>query len=104
MKSKLVVKSGNIATRFDEKSVFSTILGFDPHWDYKNYNEYKSQKIVSLGTMDKIHLNCDVIDGSLVNAWSSPPLFSFLLDKLNGYKVFGRPEIFHYEKINETVS
>ena len=33
MKSKMVVRRGIIAMRFDEKSFFSTILGFKPHWD-----------------------------------------------------------------------
>ena len=32
-KTKLVVKEGIIAIRFDEKSFFSTILGFTPGWD-----------------------------------------------------------------------
>ena len=32
-KTKLVVNSGIIAIRFDEKSFFSTILGFTPGWD-----------------------------------------------------------------------
>ena len=36
MKTKLVVKSGIIAIRFDEKSFFSTVLGFTPGWDYKD--------------------------------------------------------------------
>ena len=44
-KTKLVVRSGIIAIRFDEKSFFSTILGFNPGWDYKHYNQYLSQKI-----------------------------------------------------------
>ena len=38
-KSKLVVRSGIIAIRFDEKSFFSTILGFTADWDYKHYNQ-----------------------------------------------------------------
>ena len=42
-KTKLVVRSGIIAIRFDEKSFFSTILGFTPGWDYKHYNQYLSQ-------------------------------------------------------------
>ena len=42
MKTKLVVKPGIIAIRFDEKSFFSTILGFNPGWDYKHYNEHIS--------------------------------------------------------------
>ena len=38
MKTKLVVKHGTIAIRFDEKSFFNTILGFTPGWEYKHYN------------------------------------------------------------------
>ena len=44
MKTELVVRDGIIARRFDEKSVFNTTLGFTPHWDYKHYIEYISQK------------------------------------------------------------
>ena len=53
MKSKLVVISGIKAIRFDEKSFFNTILGFNPYWNYKDYNEYISQKIVHLSTTKK---------------------------------------------------
>ena len=53
-KTKLVVRSGIIAIRFDEKSFFSTILGFTPGWDYKHYNQYLSQKIVNLSNTNKI--------------------------------------------------
>ena len=42
MKTKLVVKEGIIVIRFDEKSFFSTILGFTTGWDYKHYNKYVS--------------------------------------------------------------
>ena len=56
MKTKLVVRAGIIALRFDEKSFFSAILGFASGWDYKNYNEYTSQKIVNFGSTNKIHL------------------------------------------------
>ena len=45
MKTKLVVRDDNIAIRFDEKSFFSSILGFTSGWDYKHYNRYTSQKI-----------------------------------------------------------
>ena len=102
-KTKLVVKSGIIAIRFDEKSFFSTILGFTSGWDYKHYNKYTSQKVVNLGSTNKIHLNCDCIDGSVVNAFRHPILFSFVLDKKPGYKVFSEPEAIHYKKINESV-
>ena len=103
MKTELVVRSGIIAIRFDERSFFSTILGFTPGWDYKHYNNYTSQKIVNLSTTNKIHLKCDVIDGSVVNGVREPILFSFVLDKPSGYKVFCEPETIHYKKINKSV-
>ena len=103
MKTKLVVRFGIIAIRFDEKSFFSAILGFTSGWDYKHYNKYTSQKIVNLGNTTKIHLNCDVIDGSVVNGIRQPILYSFVLDKLPGYKVFSEPETIHYKKINKSV-
>ena len=45
---KMVVKNGIIAIKLDEKSFFSTILGFTQNWDYKHYNEYFSQKNLNL--------------------------------------------------------
>ena len=102
-KTKLVVRSGIIAIRFDEKSFFSTILGFTPGWDYKHYNQYLSQKIVNLSSTNKIHLKCECIDGTVVNGIREPILFSFVLDKRSGYKVFCQPETIHYEKINKSV-
>ena len=103
MKTEMVVKSGIIAIRFDEKSFFSTVLGFTPGWDYKHYNKYISQKIVNLSNTNKIHLKCDAINGSVVNGLRQPILYSFVLDKLPGYKVFSEPETIHYKKINKSV-
>ena len=103
MKTKLVVKFGSIVIRFDGKSFFSTVLGFSPGWDYKHYNEYISQKILNLGSTNKIHLKCDVIDGSVVNGLRQPKLYSFVLDKKPGYKLFSEPETIHYKKINQSV-
>ena len=102
-KTKLVVNSGIIAIRFDEKSFFSTILGFAPDWDYKHYNKYIGQKIVNLSNTNKIHLKCDVTDGSVVNGLRQSILYSFVLDKKPGYKVFSEPESIHYKKINKSV-
>ena len=83
--------------RFDEKCSFQTILGFDPYWDYKPTNSfnadspgvYSSDKIIfNLNTINKIHLKCDIIDGSVVDGVRQPILFSFVLDKPSGYKLF----------------
>ena len=103
MKTKLDVKSGIIAIRFDKKSFFSTVLGFTSGWDYKHYNKYISRKIVNLSNTNKIHLKCDVIDGSVVNGLRQSILYSFVLDKKPGYKVFSEPETIHYKKINKSV-
>ena len=103
MKTKLVVRYGIIAIRFDEKSFFSTILGFNSGWDYKHYKKYTSQKFVNLGNTNKINLKCDVINGSIVDGFSQPILYSFVLDKLPGYKIFCEPETIHYKKLNKSV-
>ena len=86
-KTKLTVRKGIIAVRFDEKSFFSTMLRFT-HWDYKYCNEYISQKFVNLSTKNKIHLKCHVIDGSIESGVRQPVLISFVLDKLAVTRLF----------------
>ena len=103
MKTKLVVRSGIIAIRFDEKSFFNTVLSFTPGWEYKHYNKYISQKILNLGSTNKINLKCDIIDGSVVDGLRQPILYSFVLDKKPGYKVFSEPETIHFKKIKKSV-
>ena len=48
-------------------------------------------------------MNCDVVDGSVVNGLKQPLLYSFLVDKKPGYKTFSEPETIHYKKINKSV-
>ena len=103
METKLVVRSGNIAIRFDEKSIFSTILGFNPHWDYKNYIKYKSQKTIKLTTTNKLHSKCDIFDRYTMSSLRQPILYTFVLDKPSGYKNFCEPETIHYKQINKSV-
>ena len=98
MKTKLVVRPGTIAINFDEKSFFSNIPRSNPHWAYKHYNEYISQKVINLSTIDKIHSKCDCIDWRFLNGLREPVLFSFSLDKLAGYKVFCMPETMHFKE------
>ena len=86
-KTKLVVGDGNIATRFDENSFFSTMLGFIPDWDYQHYSEHISHKIINLSTTNKTHLKCDVIDGSVLYGLRQAIHFGFILDKPPGYNV-----------------
>ena len=98
--------------RFDQQSFFHTLLGFSPYWDYKPNNSnhvltpgvYPSDKIIlNINTIDKIHLKCDAIDGSIQDGIRQPILFSFVLNKPSGYKVFCEPETIHYKKINKSV-
>ena len=118
MKTKIILKYkdqhevfGSGTLRFDERSFFRTLLGFEPYWDYKPTNThhipipgvYTSDKILNLTTTSKIHLKCDVIDGSVVDGVRQPILYSFVLDKPSGYKVFCEPETIHYKKINKSV-
>ena len=48
-------------------------------------------------------MNCDVINGSVVNSLRQPIIFSFVLDKLPGHKVFCEPETVHYKKIKKSI-
>ena len=98
--------------RFDEKSFFHTLLGFDPYWDYKptitihadSPGVYTSDKIIlNLITINKIYLKCSCIDGSIQGGVRQPFLFSFVLDKPDGYKVFCETETTHSKKINKSV-
>ena len=93
--------------RFDKKSFFHTLLGFIPYWDYKPTNAihadapgfYTSNKIIlNLNRINKIHLKCDCIDGSIQDGVREPIPLSFVLDKPSGNKVFCQPETIHYKK------
>ena len=48
-------------------------------------------------------MKCDCIDGIVLNGIRQPILFSLVLEKKPGYKVFCEPETVHYKKINKTV-
>ena len=48
-------------------------------------------------------MKSDCIDGSIQNGVRQPILFSFVLDKPAGYKVFCEPETIHYKKMNKSV-
>ena len=77
MKNKLVVRDSNIGIGLNEKWFFSSILGFNPHWDDEHYNKCISQEIVKLSTKNKLHLKRDVFDGSIMSGLRQPKPFSF---------------------------
>ena len=94
--------------KIDEKPFFISSLGFSPYWDYKPTNafhsdspgKYTSDELLNLSTINKIHLKCDGIDGSIVDGIQEPILFSFILDTPLVYKIFGEPETIHFKKTN----
>ena len=63
---------------------------------------YTSDKYLNLSTTNKLHLNCDNIDGSVVNGLRQPILYSFVLDILPGYKLFCEPETKLFKKLNKS--
>ena len=84
--------------RFDKKPFFNEILGLRPNWDYKPKSEYISWSEININTIDKIHLNCDCIDGQTLNGKGQPTSNSFALDKRPGIKIFCQPETKQYKK------
>ena len=64
---------------------------------------YTNDKFLYLSTIKKIHLNCNVFDGSVVNGFRQTILFSFILDKPSRFKVFCLPETIHYKNVSKSV-
>ena len=48
-------------------------------------------------------MKCDCIDGSIQDGVRQSILFSFVLDKPSGYKVFCQPKTIPYKKINKSI-
>ena len=98
---------------FTNKSFFYTILGFtqshqgplnDIEGFYQNLpGSYKSDKPINITGIDKVHLKCNVVDGSIVNGVREPILYSFALDQLPGHKIYKEPRVKLFKKVNKSV-
>ena len=98
---------------FTEKSFFYTILGFTqsrsyPLEDIEKYYQlvaglYKSDKPINITGIDKIHLKCDCILGSIINGIREPILYSFALSSPPGHKIYNEPRIKLFRKVNKSV-
>ena len=98
---------------FTEKSFFYTILGFTqsrsyPLDDIDGFYQliagsYKSDKPINITGIDKIHLKCDCIQGSIVNGIREPILYSFALSSPPGHKIYKEPRIKLFKKVNKSV-
>ena len=96
---------------FTNKSCFCTILGFTqshsyPLDDIEGFYQlipgsYKSDKPINITGIDKVHLKCNVVDGSIVNGVREPILYSFALDQPPDHKTFKEPKVKLFKKINK---
>ena len=64
---------------------------------------YKSDKPVKNLGVDKVHLKCDCIKGSIVNGVKEPILYSFALSSPPGHKIHKQPKIKLFKKVNKSV-
>ena len=98
---------------FTEKSFFYTILGFTqprsyPLDDIDGFYQliagsYKSNRPINITGINKIHLKCDCIQGSIVNGIREPILYSFALSSPPGHKIYKEPRVKLFKKINKSV-
>ena len=98
---------------FTNKSFFYTILGFTqshqgPLNDIEGFYQilpgsYKSNKPINIIGIDKFHLKCDCIDGSIMNGTREPILYSFALDQPPNHKIYKERKVKLFKKINKSV-
>ena len=98
---------------FTEKSFFYTILGFTqsrsyPLDDIDGFYQliaglYKSDKAINITRVNKIHLKCDCIQGSIVTGIREPILYSFALSSPTGHKIYKEPRVKLFKKKNKSV-
>ena len=103
----------NQTLSFTENSFFYTILGFTRSRSYPLdeidgfyqliAGSYKSDKAINLTRIDKIHLKWDCIEVSIVNGVKEPILFSFALSSPPGHKIYKKPRIKLFKKVNKSV-
>ena len=65
--------------------------------------KYKSDKIINVTGIDKVHLKCDSIHGSIVNGIRGPILFSLGLSSPLGHKILKQPSVKFFKKNNKYV-
>ena len=98
---------------FTEKSFFYTILGFTrsqsyPLDDLEGFYQliagsYKSERPINISGIDKNHLKCDCIQGSIVNGLREPILYSFALSSPPGHKIYTEPRVKLFKNANKSV-
>ena len=98
---------------FTNKSFFYTILGFTqshsyPLDDIEGFYQilpgsYEGDRPINIIGIDKVHLKCDCIQGSIVNGVREPILYSFAISSPPGYKIIKEPRVKLFKKVNKSV-
>ena len=110
LKSNLKIKQTLI---FTNRSFFYTILGFTQSHSYPlDYidgfyqliaGSSKSDRPINITGIDKIHLKCDYIQGSIVNGIREHILSSFALSSPPRHKNYKEPQVKLFKKVNKSV-
>ena len=61
----------------------------------------KSDKPINITGIDKVHIKCDCIDGSIMNGARQPILYSFALDQPRSHNLYKEPRIKLFKKIKK---
>ena len=64
---------------------------------------YKSDRPVNNAGIDKIHLKCDCIQGSIVNGNREPILYSFAMSSPPGHKIYKETRVKLFKKVIKSV-
>ena len=64
---------------------------------------YKSDKPINITGIDKIHLKCDCIQGSIINGIREPISYSFASSSPPGHKIYKEPRNKLFKKVNKSV-
>ena len=110
LKSNLNINQTSI---FTEKYFFYINLGFNrsrsyPLDDIDGFYQliaasYKSDRPINIAGIDKVHIKCDCIQGSIVNGVREPILDSFALSSPPGHKIYKEPRVKLFTKINKSL-
>ena len=98
---------------FTNKSFFYFILGFTqshqgPLNDIEGFYQilagsYEGDRPINITGIDKVHLKCDCIQGSIVNGVREPILYSFALSSPPGHKIIKEPGVKLFKRVNKSV-
>ena len=103
----------NKTTRFIEKLFFFTILGLiQSHsrvlGDIEGFIQlfpglWKSDEPNIITGVDKVHLKCGCVNGSILKGVRRPIFYSFSLDNTSGHKIYKELKILLFKKIKKCV-